>query len=360
MPWFPAPPVSAGKPEPAAAGNLETFPMLCGSYRFHAKLLDDAVLPVDKGAIFRSLFAPALRRVVCAMKQKDCAGCIIDRRCLYPLLFSSPPPANHHLLPPYPRGKIRSTAIPPPFVIEPPETRETALRRGEPFDFRLILFGRSNEHLTHFIQAMGEMGRLGIGRRTEKGHSRFVIDTVSACGETVFDGRDPQVREGDFAEDLKLILLREMEEAEHSPVSALTLRLETPLVGVAAPRREKDLPFPVLMQAVLGRVVLLCRAYGKGALNIDSPGLIGRAGAVVVAAANLRGMDRGGPDRRRDAGPPDRGVFGDLAYEGALGEFLPFLRFCERTHLGDRTAWGMGKIRVEETKQVAGTGQGSD
>jgi hypothetical protein len=320
--------------------------MFCGAYRFQATLLDDAVLPVDKGSIFRALFGPALRRVVCAIKQKDCTGCILDRRCLYTLLFTSPPPANHHLLPPYPRGKIRAAAIPPPFVIEPPETSATSFKRGETIAFCLILFGRANEHLPHFIQAVGEMGRLGIGRRTERGHSRFAVASVDTRGETIYDGRDPQVREGDFAEDLKAVLMREVEEAAASPAANLVLRLETPLVGVASKREERDLPFPVLMQAVLGRVLLLCRTYGQGALTIDSPGILRRAGAVRVSAANLRGMERGGDGRRRDDKKPARGVVGDLSCEGPLGEFLPFLRFCERTHLGEQTAWGFGRIRI--------------
>jgi hypothetical protein len=322
--------------------------MLCGYYRFHGTLLDDAVLPEAKESVFRNTFGPALRHVVCAMKQKECAGCILDRRCLYPFVFSSSPPANHHLLPPFPRGKIRSSATPSPFIVEPPETTKTLFKRGDAFDFQLLLFGRINDHLPHFIQAFGHMGRLGIGRRTEKGRARFALVSVTARGETIFDDGGRQIREDDFAEDLKAVLLRDLEAPVVAPVNGLTLHLETPLAGVIEERRETALPFPVLMQAVLRRISLLCRTYGKGEPNIDSPGLLSRAGAVRTVAASLRRMDRDRASRRRDASVPAGGIMGEATYEGALGEFLPYLRFCERTHLGGQTAWGSGKIRIVE------------
>ncbi len=324
--------------------------MLCGSYRFHGTLLDDAVLPESKGSIFRNTFGLALRHVVCAMKQKDCAGCILDRRCLYPLLFSSPPPANHHLLPPFPKGKIRSTAIPAPFVIEPPETSATSFQRKDPFDFGLVLFGRSNEHLLHFIQTFEEMGRLGIGRRTEKGRSRFVIASVDAGGETVWDGRERSLREGDYTEDLRAGFLADAEKALSSPIAAVTVHLVSPLVGVAGSSREDVLAFPVLMQSVLDRILTLNRTYGKGQLAIDVPGLVSRAAGVRITQSSLRRRGEARPVRRPDSSVHSGRVIGEVTYEGPLGEFLPCLRFCERTHLGRETAWGAGQIRVQSVQ----------
>ena len=322
--------------------------MLCGCYRFHGTLLDDAVLPDSKGSIFRTNFAPALRHVVCAMKQKDCTGCILDRRCLYTLLFVSPPPASHHLLPPFPKGKIRSTAIPAPFVIEPPEAAGTAFRRRDPFDFGLVLFGRSNEHLLHFIQTFEEMGRLGIGRRMEKGRSRFVIESVRTGGESIWDGRERSLREDDFTADLRAALLEEMAKAVSSRVSAVTVHFLSPLAGVAGANREEALPFPVLMRAVLDRILTLNRTYGKGKLTIDSSGLLAGAAAVRVRESNLRRRGEARPARGPGSSSFSAKIVGDVTYEGPLGGFLPYLRFCERTHLGAETAWGLGKIGIEE------------
>ena len=42
------------------------------------------------------------------------------------------------------------------------------------------------------------------------------------------------------------------------------------------------------------------------------------------------------------------GMQGSVTYEGELTEFLPLLRFCEAVNLGKQTAFGLGRIEVEE------------
>ncbi|OPY08167.1 MAG: hypothetical protein A4E66_01907 [Syntrophus sp. PtaB.Bin001] len=44
------------------------------------------------------------------------------------------------------------------------------------------------------------------------------------------------------------------------------------------------------------------------------------------------------------------GLIGDIRYSGPLDEFLPLLRFCEKTHLGKQTSFGLGKIAVTGTE----------
>ena len=40
------------------------------------------------------------------------------------------------------------------------------------------------------------------------------------------------------------------------------------------------------------------------------------------------------------------GLVGAVTYVGELGEYLPILRFCENTHIGKQTAFGLGRIRI--------------
>jgi hypothetical protein len=132
----------------------------------------------------------------------------------------------------------------------------------------------------------------------EKGRSRFVVASVMAGDEIIWQGRERNLREGDFAEDLRAGLLADKEKASSSPVSAITLHLVSPLVGVAGPNREEALPFPVLMRAILDRILTLNRSYGKGQLAIDTPGLISRAAAVRVMESTLRRRGEARADRR--------------------------------------------------------------
>jgi CRISPR/Cas system endoribonuclease Cas6 (RAMP superfamily) len=42
------------------------------------------------------------------------------------------------------------------------------------------------------------------------------------------------------------------------------------------------------------------------------------------------------------------GITGRMVYLGDnLATFLPLLRYCEKTHLGKQTTFGLGHIRVE-------------
>jgi hypothetical protein len=87
---------------------------------------------------------------------------------------------------------------------------------------------------------------------------------------------------------------------------------------------------------------MLCRTYGKGRLDIDSQDVLQRAVAVRTAGSDLRWIDSGPPSRRGEPEAPAGGLAGSVSYEGDLGAFMPFLRFCEQVHLGEQTM-GPGK-----------------
>ena len=46
-------------------------------------------------------------------------------------------------------------------------------------------------------------------------------------------------------------------------------------------------------------------------------------------------------------------LIGSVVYEGALGEFVPYLRVAEWTGVGRQTTWGKGEITVEIPSQGA-------
>jgi hypothetical protein len=41
------------------------------------------------------------------------------------------------------------------------------------------------------------------------------------------------------------------------------------------------------------------------------------------------------------------GMTGTMQYDGALSEFMPLLRYCQKTHLGKQTTFGLGQIDLQ-------------
>ena len=71
--------------------------MKLGRYLFSLVLDDDAVLPEYKGSTFRGIFGHFLKRVVCALKQQECADCLLREKCVYFQVFelhADPAPAD--------------------------------------------------------------------------------------------------------------------------------------------------------------------------------------------------------------------------------------------------------------------------
>ena len=135
--------------------------MIYGNYRFLCRLENDAVLPFYKGSTFRGVFGIALKKVVCALKRQACESCLLKSRCLYTQVFETSLAVD-------PPAALRGSAVPHPFVIEPPLTGDTDFETDSQLDCNLLLFGEVNRSLPYFIYAFDRMGRIGIVRKNQR------------------------------------------------------------------------------------------------------------------------------------------------------------------------------------------------
>jgi len=313
--------------------------MRCGQYRFSCTFRDEALLPEYKGSTFRGVFGHALKRVVCALRRRDCADCLLRDRCLYVFVFETPAPGSPHDEPkPSPFR---------PYVLSPVPDDRTRYHPGDTFAFDLLLFGKANDDLPYFIYAFDQVGQGGIGRKIDGHQARFTLTSVSAGEQSIFSARDGKVSAGDWTTDLKSDLLTALSAAPEERQS-LEIRLLTPLRLKYENRLEAGLPFHILVRAALRRISMLCNAFGDGEPDLDYRGLVSRARPVRTLAPDLRWFDWQRYSNRQDQAMLMGGLVGLVNYAGDLGPFLPLLRFCERTHLGKQTTFGLGKIRIGE------------
>jgi len=313
--------------------------MLFGKYEFRCCFETEARLPAYKGSTFRGVFGHALKSVVCALKRQTCEQCLLKAQCIYALVFET-----QHAIPPPPGARI--VAPPHPFVIEPPATAKADFVAEDVFDFNLLLFGQINRHLPYFIYAFDQMGKIGVGQKLNGRRGRFALKAVRHNGRSIYSGEDQRL---DMSADFSRLILKKPEQVPSPNGSRLKITLKTPLRLKFQNRLAAELPFHLLVRAMLRRVDTLLRCYGDQEPNLDFKGLVRRAEAVhtVASESDLRWYDWQRYSQRQDQKMLMGGMLGSVTYEGAIGEFLPLIDFCEQTHIGKQTAFGLGRLVAE-------------
>lgn len=311
--------------------------MLYGKYQFFCSLETDAVLPPYKGSTFRGVFGWALKAVVCALRRQECGECLLKERCLYAFVFETPKAAPG-------RGYARIAAPPHPFVIEPPLSSDRIFPKGSSFDFSLLLFGEANKNLPYFIYAFEQMGNMGFGKRVKGERGRFVLNRVDSCGKTVYSARDQKLRIDRPFDSVEL----KKPDSYSEDARRVDITLVTPLRLKFQNELRAELPFHVLVRAMLRRVSSLMSFYGEGEPALDYRGLVRQAEAnVTTLHSDLKWFDWERYSGRQDQRMLMGGITGSVSYEGELRPYLPLLDFCEAVHLGKQTSFGLGKIQWE-------------
>ena len=291
---------------------------------------------LTKDRLSADVFGSALRRVVCALRREQCVDCLLKERCLYAVVFETP-------VAPARKGYARTSAPPHPFVIEPPLSSQTLFPQGASFDFCFLLFGEANKNLPYFIYAIEQMGKMGMGRRVGGERGRFVLERVEQAGQLVYSNQDQKLR---LDRPFDALSLREPESYFERP-SQVKLTLVTPLRLKFQNQLKAELPFHVLVRAMLRRVSSLMNFYGEGEPLLDYRGLVRQAEAVPTVHSDLKWFDWRRYSGRQEEEMLMGGITGSVVYQGAIGPYLPLLEFSREVHLGKQTSFGLGKIQWE-------------
>ena len=310
--------------------------MLFGKYDFFCQMETDSLLPSYKGSTFRGIFGHALKKVVCALKQQECHQCLLRSKCLYARVFETG-------LADQPATGSKIPSPPHPFVIEPPVTDETFFPKGSAFNFSLLLFGDSNYSLPYFIYAFDQMGKIGMGKQINGKRGSFSVQQVKCGEQSIYTQQDQTLHTPDKPDtiDLPCPLPQPTDQL------AVKVILDTPLRLKFENRLNADLPFHILVRAMLRRISSLLNEFGDGEPDIDYKGLIQRAAKVPVINSDLKWLDWRRWSNRQEQAMLMGGITGSVTYEGHLGDYLPLLDLSSKIHLGKQTTFGLGKIRAE-------------
>jgi len=239
--------------------------------------------------------------------------------------------------------KVRNGALPHPYVIQPMSDERHSYGEGDSFHFRLLLFGQVNKRLPHFIYAFDQMGRIGIGKKIQGRRASFGLETVEAVGQEIYNAGDQKLANSKPYTDLTLSASPLTPETRDK----VSLNFVTPLRMKHNNRLAPELPFQVLVRAMLRRIAALLQHYDGGEPDLDYSGLVRRAAEIQTVATTLAWEDWRRYSMRQDREMMMGGLRGRVTYAGDLDEFMPLIDFCSHVHLGKQTTFGLGQFSVE-------------
>jgi len=308
------------------------------AYRFSLEAQGDFNLPPWKGSTLRGGLGSILKRLVCFQRPRSsCTKCLLKSNCPYAYLFEGLPPDKTEVL----RGY---SAIPLPFVIEPPLDERTSYSSGDKLEFNLLLVGKAIEYLPYFILAFRELGRVGLGRDKGKYLLREVIAYHPLNGEetAVYSAADENVTRREFCVGFGDVV----EKAKLLPADRIVLRFLTPVRIKHRGRFVSRPDFHHIVRALLHRISALCYFHCGERWEFDFKGAIERAERVRTVRCETEWVDWERYSGRQKARLKMGGFVGEAEYEGELAEFRSLLLLGQLIHVGKACVFGNGKYEV--------------
>ncbi len=308
--------------------------MKFGSYIITCQFESAACLSRFKGSALRGAFGHALRKVCCAQRLQSCGQCLLAGTCAYSYVFETDKKPTSSSL-----SKVNSR--PHPYVLSPQDDGSSHFQSGDKLTFELLLFGdKAVELLPYIVYALMQMGKSGIGKGNKTGAGRFALTTVYHDGNEIYHNS-----QGELNHTIDVMTVRI--EQDFSSCSTLSVDFLSPLRMKNNQRFVKKPDFQTLIRGALRRVSSLEDSYGDGYPDLDYKGLIDRAAEIHSDLTQTRWQETVRYSNRQKQKMNFGGVAGQAVYTGDLGEFMPILRYCEATHMGKQTAFGLGKIRLD-------------
>jgi CRISPR-associated endoribonuclease Cas6 len=307
-------------------------------FQFRLTALEPLILPSYKGSTLRGGFGHAFKRVVCAIRNKECPNCILKEKCVYSYVFETPPPSDTKMMRKY-------KAAPHPFIIEPSSEKRRGYKPGDEINFGLTLIGRAIDYLPYFIYTFDELGRTGLG----KGKAKYELSDVSCDGKMIYDSISKTLKSFESASlDVGIPTLAKGGEGGF-PNRQLTLNFLTPTRILYSGSLTLDLEFHMLIRNLLRRMSLLYYFHCSGdPSEWDFKGLIERAKEVKVREKNLRWYDWSRYSGRQETRINMGGFVGEISFEGNIGPFKPLISAGEILHVGKGTGFGLGRYVVSK------------
>jgi hypothetical protein len=231
------------------------------------------------------------------------------------------------------------TAVPHPFVIEPPLEKKTWYEKGEELNFSLVLIGKGIDYLPYFIYAFEETGKMGIGKDRGKYEIFQVVNYEPGGNEKTLYGNEKKLTSPQY-------ILSEEDFKEETDMNELTFNFITPTRIKYEEKLVNRPEFHMLIRNILRRTGLLSYFHCNSMKDIDYKEVIERAKDVMLVSSELIWEDWERYSSRQDRRMKLGGFLGKVKFKGNFNEFMPFVLPGQYIHLGKGASFGLGKYEV--------------
>lgn len=296
--------------------------------RFRAELLADAYMPETKTSALRGGMGEMLLRQNCVADRK-CGKCMFDKACVVRHTFYT----QMEKKPAYVTGD-ESVG----YLIECTDTR-TDFRKGNGFEFTLILFGESIVFFNIYLQALYQLGMTGLG----KDRARFSIREVSSAqGGTIVRGNEVDMSRYCIGTIRDYVSRRK--EKLQSMDGDWSLLFLTPLSMKYRKEYMEQFYAEALVKGAARRVQMLYYYVG---METELP--------EFAEYPRIRQQTVSPESMKRYSGTQDshmtlRGIIGKVSFDSMPEECLDYLIAGELIHIGRNTSFGFGKYILRREK----------
>lgn len=273
----------------------------------------------------RGGFGYQLKDLVCVAPLRDCSKCALRLVCMYTRSFHTELSQEdpHRMAPP------------PPYVFD---FRDWGLatEAGGRFRFSFRVFGDATAYVPYYLAALFRLGESGLGGD----HTRFRILEVKRRG--------PQTDEEPRFEIGGLIRQSDATWIQMSPVDSChtaTVIFRTPAIVKKEGKIHQQLSPRDLLHAIHRRISLLQRFYEPEAVlpALDEDLLE----HIEVLHSDVTPISWSRRSTRTEETMTWSGLVGRIRVGGPLASCAPILRAAAWTHVGSKTAFGLGAVDVD-------------
>jgi len=297
-------------------------------YRFTLEALTQVKLPPYAGSTIRGAFSGVFKEITCTTKNETCTGCELRASCPYFQIYENSDEFS--------TLKLNRFKTPPkPFVFEPPiQPKMQVYRKGQEFQFNLILIGRILKFFPYFIIAFKEMGQNGIG----KGRGKFRLSKIEAMNPVSNNSRLIYDAESDTTinEDMSFNIPEFTRANAQASKGIRKIKVEfiTPTRIKSSGSYGNPLNFKILIQTLFTRISNMAYNYCEQKQLLNFRSLVNQATNVEISHEDKQWQDVRRFQVRENLEMFLGGYVGEIAYEGEITPFWPWLKLGEILHIG--------------------------